>query len=198
MGVLCPFFKALLISLYIAFLLVSLFLNLASAQEPLTPGLSVGQTVPEKVWAMTLVDISGPEGKLLRMGDYRGKPLIIDFFASWCHPCLSNMQKLDSLSKLKGSSFNVLIVNTPNRIDSLKNMRAFISGYLKDKPAFSLPIVAAQRDLFSFFPHRVVPNYIWIGADGTIKAITGSEEVSSLNTKRFVAGETMFLKTKTD
>ncbi len=43
-----------------------------------------------------------PAGDSLRLGDYRGRLLLVHFWATWCRPCLRQMPALDSLRQRLG------------------------------------------------------------------------------------------------
>ena len=48
-----------------------------------------------------------------RLSDFRGKPLIINVWASWCGPCRAEMGSLDKLAKrYKGKPFKVIGIST--------------------------------------------------------------------------------------
>jgi thiol-disulfide isomerase/thioredoxin len=52
-------------------------------------------------------------GKDKKFSDYRGKPLIINVWASWCGPCRSEMPSLQRLSqRYGGKQFNVIGIST--------------------------------------------------------------------------------------
>ena len=52
-------------------------------------------------------------GKTKRFSDFKGKPLIINVWASWCRPCRSEMGSLNRLARrYGGKQFNVIGIST--------------------------------------------------------------------------------------
>jgi thiol-disulfide isomerase/thioredoxin len=63
---------------------------------------------------MSLVSLSfnGPDGKPLKLADFKGKTVLMNLWATWCAPCRAEMPELDALQKEKGgSAFQVVAVN---------------------------------------------------------------------------------------
>jgi thiol-disulfide isomerase/thioredoxin len=74
-----------------------------------------------------------PNGESLDAEQWRGKVLVVNFWASWCPPCVEEMPTLDKLQQ-EFSSKNVLFVGIG--IDSPSNIREFLS-----KTPVSYPIL---------------------------------------------------------
>ena len=68
---------------------------------------------------------SNPEGKEINIQDWQGKLLVVNFWASWCPPCVEEMPALDKLQK-EFLQQNVLFVGIG--IDSPSNIREFLKN----------------------------------------------------------------------
>jgi thiol-disulfide isomerase/thioredoxin len=68
--------------------------------------------------------LQGLSGKTKKFSDYKGKPLIINVWASWCGPCRAEMGSLQRLARrYNGKQFNVIGISTD---DDRKAAVAFI------------------------------------------------------------------------
>jgi peroxiredoxin len=70
-----------------------------------------------------------PEGKLLKISDFRGKYLLIDFWASWCGPCRAeNPKVVQSYNKFHPRNFEILGVS----LDQPNGRDAWLKAIEKD------------------------------------------------------------------
>lgn len=113
-------------------LLSALFLVLAPAAPVAgakTPGeVEVGQTLREA----TMLGLNGPNRKL---SAFRGRPLIINVWASWCAPCRQEMASLERLAwQNHAARFAVIGISTDDYPDKaqrlLKGSNATINHYI--------------------------------------------------------------------
>ena len=77
----------------------------------------------------------GFSGKIKKFSDFRGKPLIINVWASWCPPCQAELPSLERLARrYGGKQFNVIGISTDDdgnaAAASIKNSRLTFENFL--------------------------------------------------------------------
>lgn len=86
--------------------LIILLFSITSCNQTTEPdeiiGYEIGNTAPD----FTLLDKNEIEHKL---SDYRGKVIYLDFWATWCYPCLEKIPELRTLHEMKNDQDFVLI-----------------------------------------------------------------------------------------
>jgi len=104
----------------------------AASAAAVTPGeVEVGQPLREAV----MQGLNGPSRKL---SEFRGKPLIINVWASWCGPCRQEMASLERLAWIGGAQrFTIIGISTDDYPDAakafLKGSNATISHFIDSK-----------------------------------------------------------------
>ena len=106
-----------------------------------------------------------PPGATLRLEDYRGKVVYLDFWASWCGPCRQSLPLLDSLRRrLKDRGFEVLAVNMDE--DSKLALE-----FLKKYPV-SYPQIADPRgQLARLYDVQAMPSSYLIDRHGQVRKV---------------------------
>jgi thiol-disulfide isomerase/thioredoxin len=84
------------------------------------------------------LSFNGPDGKPLKLADFKSKTVLMNLWATWCAPCRAEMPELDALQKEKGGSgFEVVAVNADTGGDDkpkkfLAETGATTLGYYSD------------------------------------------------------------------
>jgi thiol-disulfide isomerase/thioredoxin len=97
-----------------------------------TPGeVPVGGVLREA----TLHGLNGPDR---RLSDFRGRPLIINVWASWCPPCIREMGSLESLAwSDAGQQFMVIGISTDDYLQAaqglLRKTKATLNHFIDDR-----------------------------------------------------------------
>ena len=60
---------------------------------PTQHGIQVGEPAP--VFAL-----SNEQGEVIRLSDFRGQPVLLNFWATWCPPCIWEMPSMERLGKI--------------------------------------------------------------------------------------------------
>lgn len=131
----------------------------STAQETsLAEGLSQGQTAPD----FTLTDQNGDNVKL---SDYRGKKVILNFWATWCPPCRAEMPHMQEFHENNADGDVVILaVNLTAQDNGEEAIRSFIDEF---GLTFSIPMdetgSAAQA-----YQIRTVPTTYILNTKGEI------------------------------
>ena len=127
---------------------------------PLTvSAISVGDTVPS--FKARTIDGS----KSIAVDDYRGKVVLIDFWASWCPPCLKSLPKYNELRREIGTSdFEIVAVNVDENTEDAKKFLA--------KHPVSYPIAKDPKGVLpGVFGVKAMPTSYLVDKNGVVKYV---------------------------
>ncbi len=111
--------------------------------------------------ALALKDLDGGSH---RLSDYRGKVILVNFWATWCGPCRDEMPSIQELKdKLAGKPFVVLAVNLD---EPESRIRKFLSQM--KKLDFTI-LLDPERKAARAWGARILPATYIIGPDGKIR-----------------------------
>jgi len=72
----------------------------AAGQDSGMPGpIALGQSLPASFWTQPYPT---PEGATIDLAGQRGRPLLLNFWATWCPPCVREMPALDAFHRQQG------------------------------------------------------------------------------------------------
>jgi peroxiredoxin len=121
---------------------------------------------PLRLWyggATPPLQLPDTMGKVHRLSDYRGKLVLINFWATWCTPCREEMPSIERLRQaMKGKPFAVLAVN-------LAEPEARVRHFLGSMPLGFPVLLDADMTVAKSWKVRQVPASFVVGPDGRIR-----------------------------
>lgn len=123
-------------------------------------GLSSGEVPPD-------FELTTVTGKRVKLSDYEGKKVILNFWASWCPPCKAEMPHMENYYKANKDLDNVeiLAVNmTTTERRGVPNVEKFVNGY---GLTFPVPL-DAENEVTRAYKVISPPTTYIINTDGTI------------------------------
>jgi peroxiredoxin len=133
------------------------------------PGLcaaevKIGQILPDAF-------MQGLNGHSRKLSDYRGKPLVINVWASWCGPCKQETASLERLAWLElARNFNVIGISTDDdrqrAVNWLDQSHSTISQFIDN-----------QREMENLLDASKIPLTVLVGGDGRVlQKVYGARE----------------------
>lgn len=181
--------NVLIFFIYLVLVLMPLFMIITSvhAQErpaangPQPPaGLSVGDKVPD----VAIPKIINYKMSAAKFSDFKGKLVILDFWATSCGTCIAMLPKVDMLQK----QFKRDVVILPVTYEKEAKVRSSLAAK-RNLKGLKISSVVEDVSLKKLFPHPSIPHVAWIDGDGTVLSITNGEYVNEANIEAALAGK---------
>ncbi|MBS1145042.1 MAG: TlpA family protein disulfide reductase [Proteobacteria bacterium] len=139
-------------------LLLAASLSLLPPAHAAMPGeVAIGSALRD----LPMQGLNGPSQKITA---FRGKPLIVNVWASWCGPCRAEMGSLDRLAKRYGKQFTVIGISTDDYPD---RARAFLK---QSGTAFPMFIDSPPWPLEHMLGANRLPLTVLVAPDGQVLA----------------------------
>lgn len=149
----------------------------AGAWQWLSKGPQPSAEIERTMSTLPAIELKTIDGRTFKTSDVRGKILIVNFWASWCGPCVEEVPSLARLSEKMGDDLRILAISGDTGIED-------INVFLKSFPAFKRPGIDIVWDeglkaskMFDVI--RLPESYIYDGQGHMARKIAGSIDWSA-------------------
>lgn len=144
------------LKIILTILLASGLLIAGCGSDSSSPAAVVGNPAPD----FQLPDL---DGQTISPNDLKGKPILLNFWASWCGPCRSEMPYLQEIyEERSGEGFMLLAINTG---ESSPQVQEFLQAY-----NLSLPVLLdTQNSVAEQYGIQYLPTTFFIDGEGIIQ-----------------------------
>jgi peroxiredoxin len=127
-----------------------------SSVAPLSPGPRVGDLAPD-------FDLPATEGAAVRLFDLRGRPVLLNFWATWCGPCRQELPALQTTFQAHAGDLTILGINVRESPDQVTRFATDLD--------LTLPLLLDQEGRVSdAYQVRGLPTSLFIDRNGLIVA----------------------------
>ena len=132
---------------------------------------------------MPSLRVTTVDGKTFDLADQRGKWTVVNYWATWCGPCLKEMPELSALDAMRE---HIVVIGLAYEDTTVEAMQAFLKTHPVVYPIALLDVDNPPKD---FDTPRGLPMTVLVGPDGKVaKSITGPVTANDIETVIAAAG----------
>ncbi len=141
-----------------------------SQSEPDSSSTTDGQEEAVTIPALDF-DMVDSDGNAVKLSDYFGKPIVVNFWATWCPYCIDEMPDFENVYKDVGDDVQFIMLNaTDGQRETVEKGKAYIEEH-----GYSFPVFYdTERSAVYTYGIRAYPTSMFIDADGNIVAAVES------------------------
>lgn len=141
---------------------ISDILTTAPAVE--SPDVPPESTAPANADAAPDFTVYDADGNAVHLSDFRGKPVVLNFWATWCYYCKEEMPDFDAASQANPDIQFMMVDLTDGHSETPENAKAFI-----ESNGFTFPVFYdTDMDAASKYPTNSIPVSFFIDRDGNV------------------------------
>lgn len=144
-----------------------------------TAQLNINDSCPDVSYSSVI----NAKTSLIKLSDYKGKFLILDFWDTRCYTCIESFPMIDSVQKKFKNGLQILLVTKQER----KVVEDFFSRFKKIKLP-DVPIITDDVKLASLFPSDGYPYIVWMDTNRVVKYFTNAYNLTADHFEKFLKG----------
>lgn len=135
-----------------------------------------------------------------KLSDFKDKLVILDMWNVHCNACIAAFPKMQKMQDKFQDKIQILLVNPNSPPEDSENNIKSLFAKIKSRTGFypALPIPIHDSLLKIYFPHKIEPHEVWLDGNGTVVAITNSEDVNEKNIQSILDGKKVNIAFKND
>jgi peroxiredoxin len=110
-------------------------------------------------------NLPGLDGQVVSLSNFRGRPVMLNFWASWCDPCKLEMPFIQGIFEDEEFAGEELVVLTVNIGESAETARKFAENYRLSFPV----LLDGDGEVASIYDVRGIPATFFVGENGIIE-----------------------------
>ena len=107
--------------------------------------------------------LSTLDGKPVKLSDYRGKPVLMEFWATWCGPCRKQFPKMSLIHEKYEGKVSFLLINTAETA-------AAVRAFSKQVEIPGTLLLDPEDRVGEMYGTRILPSVFFLDARGVIQA----------------------------
>jgi peroxiredoxin len=117
----------------------------------------------EQCWPASEFTLPDLNGKSVRLEDFHGKVLVLAFWATWCAPCLMELEDLKVSHETYKNNTNVAIVTV-----SVDDNKALVAPHAEEN-GYKFPVLLSDGSVEKSYSTEAIPKLYVIDANGQIR-----------------------------
>ena len=128
-------------------------ISFATRHQDQAPPVPLGKSAPD-------ISVKTLDGKMVKLSSLRGKPVFLDFWATWCGPCRMSLPHTQKLAADHGKDITVLAISA----EDVKTIQSFMKDNKYSYPAYRDP----KNDAMTKYNVQGIPTFVVIDKDGNL------------------------------
>jgi thiol-disulfide isomerase/thioredoxin len=150
--------------------------NGRNASQETFPAAQNEENEKTEAYDFTVID---SDGNSVKLSELLGKPTVLNFWASWCPPCISEMLEFDEVYAEVGEDINFMMVDI---VDGQRETKETGAQYIEEQ-GFSFPVYFdTEQEAAYAYGIMSIPTTLFIDKDGYI--VTGAQGAIDAETLR--------------